>query len=110
MYTICERKYYMKTTLVYAYLFITSIICIIVPVVFIDGICIYATLSLISLLIFYLIAGDTEILYCAPVFSRYYTAWALHKGIDKLQSKRKRPEKVIDTIFRERRTTRHRIE
>ena len=99
----------MKTTLIHVYLLIASIIGIIVPVVFIDDICIYATLSLISLLLFYLITGDDEILYCASVFSGYYTAWALHKGIDKL-SKRKRPEKVIDTIFRERRTPRHRID
>ena len=87
----------MKTTLIHVYLLIASIICI------------YATLSVISLLLFYLITADDEILYCTPVFSGYYTAWALHKGIDTLQSKRKRPEKLIYTIFRERRTPRHRI-
>ena len=99
----------MKTTLIHVYLLIASIICIIVPVIFIDDICIYTTLFLISLLLFYLITADDEILYCTPVFSGYYTAWALHKGIDTLQSKRKRPEKLIYTIFRERRTPRHRI-
>jgi len=93
----------MKTTLIHVYLLIASIICIIVPVVFI-----YATLFLISLLLFYLITGNDEILYRVPVFSGYYTALALHKGIDTLQSKRKRPEKLIYTIFRERRTPRHR--
>lgn len=99
----------MKTTLIHVYLLIASIICIIVPVVFIDDICIYATLSLISLLLFYLITGDDEILYCAPIFSGCYTAWALYKGIDKLQSKRKDLEKSIYAIFQERRTPRHRI-
>ena len=98
----------MKTTLIHVYLLIASIICIIVPVIFIDDICIYATLSVISLLLFYLITGDDKILYRVPVFSGYHTVGALHKGIDTLQSKRKRPEKLIYTIFRERRTPRHR--
>lgn len=113
----------MKTKIVHVYLISTSIICIIVPVVFIDDkryipfaffatffiiltlyqilqnrikltyslifFCIYATLSLISLLIFCLGTKDDEILFCAPIFSGYYTAWILYKTIDKLRSKKK---------------------
>ena len=104
MYTLYERKYYMKTTLIHVYLLIASIICIIVPVVFI-----YATLFLISLLLFYLITGDDKILYRVPVFSGYHTAGAWHKGIDTLQSKRKSLKKSIYIIFRERRIARYRI-
>ena len=94
----------MKTTLIHVYLLIASIICIIVPVVFI-----YATLFLISLLLFYLITGDDKILYCAPLFSGYHTAGALHKGIDTLQSKPKSLKKSIYIIFGERRIARYRI-
>jgi len=99
----------MKTTLIHVYLLIASIICIIVPVIFIDDICIYATLFLISLLLFYLITGDDKILYRVPVFSGYHTAGALHKGIDTLQSKRKSLKKSIYIIFWERRIARYRI-
>lgn len=94
----------MKTTLIHVYLLIASIICIIVPVVFI-----YATLFLISLLLFYLITGDDKILYRVPVFSGYHTAGALHKEIDTLQSKRKSLKKSIYIIFGERRIARYRI-
>ena len=94
----------MKTTLIHVYLLIASIICIIVPVVFI-----YATLFLISLLLFYLITGDDKILYRVPVFSGYHTAGALHKGIDTLQSKPKSLKKSIYIIFGERRIARYRI-